>query len=232
MNKKKFSMVPIKRTDVFQEATSRIEALIVQGRMQPGDRLPSEREIAESLGVSRTSVRQAIKVLEASHLVECRIGSGTYVADPKSRDRDGFSNMLPAIVDTIFLNQLIAARSGIERAIFKECCLSIDAQGIDNLRNLLEENARDFVENDLDDGGGLDLSFESKVAELTGNAILFQMQEKIHQLWVLAWSRYGSEPEKKILLHNEHIAMLDALEHRDCELILSLIEQHVDKEIS
>lgn len=230
MNKKKFSIVPIKRTDVFQEITSQIEALISQGGMRPGDRLPSERELAESLGVSRTSVRQALKVLEAARLVECRIGSGTFVADPRFHDRAGLSGLLPDVVDIAFLKHLIAARSGIERAIFKECYKTIDNAGIAALRTLLNENARDFVESDYDDGG-LDLSFESKVAELAGNAILFQMQEEIHQLWVLAWRRYGNEPEKKIVLHEEHLAMLNALERRDCRMLLDLIEQHVDKDL-
>ena len=227
MTRNKFSLVPIRRTDVFQEVISRIESLVVRSR--PGDKLPPERELAEALGVSRTSVRQALKVLEASHLVECHIGSGTYVSNPTVRELAGLSALLPEVVDTAFLKQLVTARCHIVRAVFKECCDKIDAKGIETLRTLLDENAQDFIERDHDEGG-LDLGFESKVAELTNNAILFHMQEEIHQLWILAWNKYGKEPENKIVLHKEHLAMLEALDRRDCQLLLTLVTQHVDRD--
>jgi GntR family transcriptional repressor for pyruvate dehydrogenase complex len=230
MNKAKFSIIPIKRIDVFQEITNRIETLIARSNLQPGDRLPSERDLAEQLGVSRTSVRQALKVLEASQRLESRIGSGTYVASPVTRDPVGLSALLPDKIDTGFLRKLIAARCCIERAVFKECCERVDRQGLESLQALLDDNVHDFVHGENNEGG-LDLSFESKVAELAGNPILFRMQEEIHQLWVLAWSKYGSYPESKIVLHQEHLAILDALEKRDCPRLLDLVEQHVDKDL-
>lgn len=230
MKKARFSIIPIKRTDVFREITNRVESLIVRSNLQPGDRLPSERDLAEQLGVSRTSVRQALKVLEASRRLECRIGSGTYVANPVPLERIGLSALLPEKVDTNFLGKLIKARCCIERAVFKECCEVVDKDGIDSLHALLEENARDFLDDENNDGG-LDLSFESQVAELAGNSILFRMQEEIHQLWVLAWNDYGNYPENKVVLHQEHLDILEALERRDCPRLLELIEQHVDKDL-
>src|SRR5215472_4822082 len=65
---------PVKRTKVYAEVASQISRLIEAGRVKPGDRLPPERELAEMFGVSRTSVRDAIRVL-----VEPRHGEGTVV---------------------------------------------------------------------------------------------------------------------------------------------------------
>src|SRR6516225_431082 len=70
---------PIRRTKVYAEVASQIHRLIAEGHLEPGDRLPPERELAETFGVSRTSVRDAIRVLEMRGLVEPRHGEGTLV---------------------------------------------------------------------------------------------------------------------------------------------------------
>lgn len=230
IDKQKFSMLPIKRTDVFQEVINRIDSMVANGQYKPGDRFPSERELAETLEVSRTSVRQALKVLEAGGKVETRIGSGTYVREQCESNTD-YRELLPAKVDKAFLENLIVARSGIERTIFEECCGRVSDAGLAELYTLIAENARDFVETELDENGGLDLSFESKVAELTGNPILFRLQHDIHQLWVLAWSAYGHVPENKKILHAEHLELLAAMERRDKDRLVELIVAHVNKDV-
>ncbi len=233
-NKNKFSMVPIKRTDVFQTIIQQLGNLLDSGNLQPGDRLPSERELSESLSVSRTSIRQALKVLEASGRLETRVGSGTYLTQPRAAHEGGAGIQLrPGNgVTKDFIRQLIVARAGIERAIFEEYSRKSTRSGINQLRTLIEDNARDFIDDEEnDENGGLDLSFESKVSELNQNAILSNLQQQIHQLWVSAWSEYGFVPEKKILLHQEHLNILEALAAKNSGRVVDLIVQHVDKEI-
>lgn len=230
-NKQKFSMPPIKRTDVFQAVISRIESMITNRQQyKPGDRIPSERELAETLEVSRTSVRQALKVLEAAGKVETKMGSGTYVQEHV--EHDSVQRLLPSTVGKDFLEQLIIARAKVERAIFEECCDRLDDVGLAELHQLVAENAHDFAKVDPDEIAGLDLSFESKVAELTGNIVLFRIQQDIHQAWVLAWNAYGYVPEDKRVLHAEHLELLAALGRRDKERVTELIVAHVDKDIA
>lgn len=81
-DKNKFTMIPIKRTDVFQTIIQHITNFLDSKQIKPGERLPSERELASMLNVSRTSVRQALKVLESSGRIETRVGSGTFLAEP------------------------------------------------------------------------------------------------------------------------------------------------------
>lgn len=71
-------LASITRTNVLQSVVARLNEFIDKGDLAPGDRLPSERKLAEWLNVSRTSVRQALKTLEALGRVETRVGSGTY----------------------------------------------------------------------------------------------------------------------------------------------------------
>ena len=77
-----FRLVPIRHVDVYREVLGQIEAFISENALKPGDRLPSDRELAERLGVSRASVRQATKVLEGFGRVDAQRGSGTYVKEP------------------------------------------------------------------------------------------------------------------------------------------------------
>lgn len=232
MNKpKSFTMVPIKRTDVFQTVIERITLLIEQN-LSPGDRLPSERELAESLGVSRTSIRQALKVLESMRKVETKIGSGTYVINHSSNDTTdavlGFSDVE---ISKDFLRKLIKARVAIERAVFEECFDKMNATHLQDLRQLLHENTQELKTEGNNEGETIDLSFESKIAEIGKNEILIALQQQIHQLWIISWRKYGYVPEENMVLHKEHLEILDAIEQGNKQRTIELIEDHVYKNI-
>src|SRR5437667_137685 len=77
----KDELEPVRKTRIYEEVASQIQRLISEGRLRPGDHLPPERELAERFGVSRTSVRDAIRVLELMGLLEPRQGEGTVVRD-------------------------------------------------------------------------------------------------------------------------------------------------------
>ncbi len=148
--------------------------------------------------------------------------------EPAERLPSGLVAQLPERVDAAFLRRLVSARSGVERAIFKAGLDTIGATGLKALRRLLMENAGEQAALSHNEGA-LDLSFEAKVAELTGNELLFDLQSQIHQVWTLAWSRYGSYPESRSLLHREHLAILATMEKGDAARVLRLVERHVDK---
>jgi GntR family transcriptional regulator, transcriptional repressor for pyruvate dehydrogenase complex len=74
--------VPIRRQPLYEEIADRLRTLIAARHLEPGDRLPSERELAQQLGVSRTSIRQALAALRSIGLVDVRHGDGTYLMRP------------------------------------------------------------------------------------------------------------------------------------------------------
>src|SRR6516225_4008357 len=69
----------IERSSIKELALDQLKRYIGSGRLKPGERLPSERDLAETLGVGRSSIREALKIFEAVGLVESRIGEGTFV---------------------------------------------------------------------------------------------------------------------------------------------------------
>lgn len=233
MHKNKFTMVPIKRTDIFQTIIKQLNELLDSGQLKIGDRLPAERELSELLGVSRTSIRQALKVLEASGRIETRVGSGTYLVERQlDETNDLIALTSKKIISKEFMQQLISARTGVERAVFEEFCHNVTKSKIRILSELIDEiNQEKGSDDNFLEEGGLDLSFEAKVAELSGNIILVNLQQQIHQLWVKAWQEYGYVPEQKDTIQKEHIAILDALAAKNIVRVLDLVVQHVDKEI-
>jgi len=74
-------LAPIKSTRIYEEIVRQVKAMIAEGRLKGGDRLPPERDLAEKFVVSRTSVREALRALESLGLVEIRPGEGTFVRE-------------------------------------------------------------------------------------------------------------------------------------------------------
>src|SRR5215218_7714615 len=78
-------MQPLGRGRIAEQVVQAIRAYISASALRPGDRLPPERVFIEQLGVSRSSVREALRVLSALHLIEVRHGDGMYVSAPAER---------------------------------------------------------------------------------------------------------------------------------------------------
>ncbi len=113
------SLVPVRRSKVYEEVAARIRRLIADGHLKPGDKLPPERELASMLGVSRTSVRDAIRTLEMAGLLEPRQGEGTIVRELSTK------NLVAPLASALLtrrdlLADLLAVRKMLEPPIARE----------------------------------------------------------------------------------------------------------------
>ena len=80
---------PVHKTRASRAIEAQVRALIAGIRAQPGDRLPSERVLAQALGVGRSTLREAVRVLEVVGLIDVRPGAGTFVAAPAAQPGAG-----------------------------------------------------------------------------------------------------------------------------------------------
>ncbi len=97
---------PIRRVRLYENAVEQIQTLILKKKYKPGDRLPSERSLAEQFHISRHSLREALRILDVTGLIEIRVGDGIYVKEV---------DFLPYIES---LNLSIRSRLPIERDTF------------------------------------------------------------------------------------------------------------------
>jgi GntR family transcriptional regulator, transcriptional repressor for pyruvate dehydrogenase complex len=167
MEKGKFVFEPIKKDPIVIELTRRLLDYIFSGSIQPGEKLPTERQLQEALNVGRSSIREAVKVLNVLGILEVKQGDGTYLTKADS------GLLLETIEWGLLLGQkrtmdVIEARHDIEIAIVKYAAERGTEEELNELWSILEKlkvsTKSDFVE--------LDIAFHVKLAEMAKNSAL------------------------------------------------------------
>jgi GntR family transcriptional repressor for pyruvate dehydrogenase complex len=168
---------PIRKTRAYEEIVRQIQSLVAQGKLKPGDRLMTERELAEQFGVSRVTVRQALSVLQAMGLVESKIGNGTFARNSQVPTVTVLASMLnpprSTLLDQLELRRLIepeVARLAASRATAahtREMARFIE------LQERMLSQGRPFVDEDS--------AFHMAIARSSGNELLTRMMESIHE---------------------------------------------------
>lgn len=222
-------LVPIRRLDVFREVLERIDGYIASNDLKPGDRLPSDRELAATLGVSRPLVRQAIKVLEGLGRVSAQQGSGTFVQD--ARHRVALQELIRGLgFDAGLLRQVMPVRIAVELEVLRAAFEQRTPESLDELRHELEERERHLAEDPQE--AGLDITFEAALGRLCGNEVLRRLQALVHDLWLEAQINVGVTPDDPPSLHREHRWVFEAFEQGDLDEALSRLRAHLSFEPS
>jgi GntR family transcriptional regulator, transcriptional repressor for pyruvate dehydrogenase complex len=219
-------LVAIPRMDVFREVLRCIEDHIEANHLRPGDRLPSDRELAASLEVSRPLVRQAIKVLESLGRVTAQRGSGTYVQD--ASHRVAVRELTRGLsFDRDLLKQVLPVRVAIDLEVLRAAFACRTPETLVALRHALDERERHLEEDSREASASLDLGFEAAVGRACGNEVLRRLQALAHDVWLQAQIAVGVAPDDPSALHREHRDVLDAIERGDLGAAERLLRQHL-----
>ncbi|HSD52191.1 MAG TPA: FadR/GntR family transcriptional regulator [Candidatus Methylomirabilis sp.] len=214
----------IRRSRVSQEIVEQVQDLITSGRLRTGDRLPPERDLAQTFHVSRSSVREAIRALESLGLVEVRAGEGTFLAEPPTdpggvpltgRRRKAWDDQ----------HKLFEVRRVIEPDLAALAARRATAGHIEQMRVALEELKGEIQQGRT--GIQADTRFHMLLAAATGNAILLQIMRSL--LGRLRKSRESSlqgrgRPAQSL---EQHQAILQAIEARDPKLAEQQMLEHI-----
>ncbi|GLL14953.1 GntR family transcriptional regulator [Pseudonocardia halophobica] len=154
------------RGSVSTEISAHLEKLIAVGELRPGDRLPSERELAASLGVSRASLREAMHELEAKHLVERRPGRGTTVLPAPEHVQTLYSQLSDAEHQ---LRDVAELRGAIEPRLAELAAERATAANLVELENLLRNPVAEVAP---EESLRLDLEFHMLIAAAAQNPLM------------------------------------------------------------
>ncbi len=165
----------IKKTRVYEDIVAQLKELIAEGKVKPGDQLPSERELSERFQVSRASVREAIRSLESMGWIQTRQGEGTYIAS-------SVETLLASIAFTIQhksdpLIQVFEARKILEPAIAALAAERATAEEVGGLEAILNEQAQQVTEGKT--GVEADTRFHSTLADAAKNEVLLRLNDAI-----------------------------------------------------
>jgi GntR family uxuAB operon transcriptional repressor len=216
----------------YQKLAARIGELIAGGEFKVGDRLPSERALAERFNVSRTLVREAIIVLEIQGAVEVRGGSGIYIsASAAGAAAAPNAYALPPGPGPF---ELLRARSLIEGEIASVAAENRKDSDIDRIYAALaamREHMQDKAANEA-----ADRLFHLRIAESTGNSVLLQM---VTGLWdhtrAPIWSQMEAHfhtPALRRASQDDHQRVFNALLERNPAEARAAMRAHIDRVIA
>jgi len=203
----------IRSSKVSEMIVEQVKALIKQGQLQPGQKLPPEREFIQQLGVGRSSLREAINVLEALGYVEARKHKGIYV---NSVSEPILNDSLRQILDEdrSTLPQLYELRKDIELAASQKAAERRSSDDLKRLSKCLDRMARDKAESKL--ALQDDLQFHLAIAQATHNFLRLHVLKNIFELS----NTYIDVVRVKIIAHgadipqiyNQHEAIFKSIE--------------------
>jgi len=213
---------PINRTNLYQEAAQRIQAQIESGSWPPGTRLPSERELARALNVGRSSVREALRVLQANDLIEIRPGEGTFVKQTGSPLSEG---RLRSLLHDKEIADLYEAREILDMqsvALAAERATAEDIRAIESALECMVEGiqaGRSCVEEDFE--------FHMALTRAADNPVLAQIQELLLRRVEPAVEQFLQVPGRLARSLAEHRAILEAIRVGDATASRQLMHTHL-----
>nr|WP_127556929.1 FCD domain-containing protein [Nioella ostreopsis] len=225
--------MPFQRIDaekLSQSVVRQIEQLILRGILRPGERLPSERELSERLGVSRPSLREAIAELQDRGLLATRAGAGIYVADVLGSAFSPALIRLFASHDQAVLDYIGFRRDleGVAAARAAEAGTDTDLKVIDTIFHKMEQahNKRN-----PSDEAELDAQFHLAIIEASHNVIMLHMMRSMFDLLKegVFYNRqvmFKQRNTRDILLEH-HRAINDAIQARDPNAAREAVNIHL-----
>ena len=217
---------PVKSQRAFEEISLRIKALVFEGVLNSGDKLPSESDLAEQFNVGRQTVREALRILELSGfiIVKKGFGGGTII---KNNISGRITNLLLDAfrMEKVSVDEFTTARLTIEKAIFNEAIDNADDQTIENLRENIEKAKELITKNET--ATDLNFEFHSLLAKASGNNVFIILEKAINAIHHNIRSRRVADLKTSKTAVRAHEKILDALIENRLEMAIDLIEKHI-----
>jgi GntR family transcriptional repressor for pyruvate dehydrogenase complex len=217
----------VRKTRVSEDIIEQVRDLIASGRFNPGDRLPSERELAQALSVSRSAVREAIRAMESLGLIEARAGEGTFVAAPTGTSRrDPISASLFQAWST--QHKLFEVRRLIEPGLAALAARRATTEQIANMAAVLAEQKAEIRRG----GTGIkeNSEFHLLIARATGNEVLVRimggLRDLLRKTREASW-RGGDPSVRSLRSLKHHQRILRAIEARDPAVAERRMRDHI-----
>jgi GntR family transcriptional repressor for pyruvate dehydrogenase complex len=217
-----FETIP--RNKVYQEVAKQLEWRIHE-HLKPGDLLPPERELVQMLGVSRGSVRDAIRSLETMGLLEPRQGIGTVVCDPAAAKADPLATAL--LEKRKMIAELLDVRNMIEPPVARRAALHATREEIADMEAILARQEAKVRQGDL--GIEEDSEFHYSIALASDNSVILKVVDVLMDLLRETRERslqLGGRQEKSLA---GHYRILSALKQGDAAAAEAAMRRHLQE---
>jgi GntR family transcriptional regulator, transcriptional repressor for pyruvate dehydrogenase complex len=215
----------VTKISISEEIAKQIMDLISNGDLTPGQRLPSERDLCENFGASRSSLREALRCLSIVGVLNARVGEGTSVAP----DGGKFLRKIlewRMITEKHDIENLLEIRIALEGVSAANAALYATPEDIENARTLLTKmkaSVKDETQFAI-----LDLDFHLTLANASRNTLLLDLISVIRSQLARALSTVLQLPNARPLSLKEHSAIFEAIERRDADAARKAMHDHLE----
>ena len=218
------SLKAIKPRRLYQDVVQQIREVVREGTLKPGDRLPPERELAEQLHVSRSSLREAMRTLELQGLVVSRPGAGTFISTESS------DSMMDAIVAYLTngqnaLKDAFEMRRLLEPQIAALAAERATPEDIQRMEEILAQQVAQIARGET--GAESDTAFHFALAEGTHNSALVKVVSAIVDILCQSREQPLQAPGRPQRSLASHRYILDMIQQGDREGAMEAMEHHI-----
>jgi len=217
---------PIEKSSISSKVFDALYEMIETGTFEPGHKLPPQDKLAYQLGVSRNTLREAIKQLSAIGLLKSRQGVGTVVELPNG---SSYLNLMRGqfLLDSISVREFIEARICIERTVIRLAVERAQEKDVLILRDILKEQRTAKKKRDLVEFTRQDASFHFAIAEIAGNRVLLKFLQTIQGMlhrFIGEVSKLSGAVDEALRFHSQ---ITDAIASKDQDLAEEMIVLHL-----
>jgi GntR family transcriptional repressor for pyruvate dehydrogenase complex len=218
-------LAPIKSTRIYEEIVRQVKAMIAEGRLKSGDRLPPERDLAEKFVVSRTSVREALRALESLGLVEIRAGEGTFIREVSI---DALIEPLARLLvsERAATGELFEARRLLEPSLAALAAARATPEEMQEMERILEEQAKEIAAGRT--GLAQDAQFHAAIGVAAHNRAITRIAHAIMDLLTQSREDSLNTPGRPTRSHEDHRRVLAAIRARDAERSRLAMLEHIE----
>ncbi len=214
----------IKRSSTVERIVENLITLIKNQSLGPGDKLPSERQLCETIGVSRPILREALKALQVMNIIDIRQGAGAYV---KGLDPEDVVEHLDIVfhLDSSLYRDLYDARRVLEADLARMAAARISDEEL----AAMEENIRQ-AEIEMDNEEQFfakDLELHEMIMKASGNRIIPVFMQSINKLALMLREKTNALPNVRRNTIRDHELILNAFKARDPEMVAQAMGEHI-----
>ncbi len=218
---------------IFQDIVDQIQEAILEGRLQTGDILPSERDLKEMFSTSRGTLREALRVLEQKGLIEIKLGvGGGSVVKAVSMDKISESLALLIRTQEVSLNHLAEFREAVEGIIAAQAAERATPTDLKQLKELLEKARKHIGKGKAAHDGfiEIDKQIHLVLANITGNPIYISLIHSVHQNIHRYYDRFLSMDESELNENYQDLKiMVGAVEKGHANQARIIAQNHVHR---
>jgi GntR family transcriptional repressor for pyruvate dehydrogenase complex len=204
--------------ELSELTAEKVRGMILEKNMKPGDKLPTESELVGLFKVSRTTIREAMKILKAENIIDIQQGRGTFVSKKPGVKGDPLG--LAFADQKNLLKSLLEARLVIEPPIAELAALRATDADLQQMEAIIEQMK------EVINSAELDLEFHASIAKATGNDVLYRVVPIIHESIMTGYGKLNNAESAQKSLES-HVNIFNAIKNRDFMTARYESEKHI-----